>query len=567
MKKFYAFMAASLVAGTAMAVSPKVTQGMKTAAFDYSKAPLVEQAHQNVMTNPDVTYQLKSSKVDVNTDWLVRVALNQRTFVDLVSADYTFEEAPYYWYTMSFSNQTQTPSIAVYDYIIPCLAVLEHDEDESWWVGTGDDQIFDWDKAAQEYGSKEAAMAPAPFSVICEKMSQYYMGVIGYGYLAPYACWSYNTSTWNGTQSYFLRPAVRTSSGWNYDNAGKLYLESADDETGDIKCHFYAPIGTRVQSGSDYVFGQLVGTLEDDVVETTALFTGFGISKMNVGEVHIFNMGAATEDYEFTYNNGTTSKKYSFGNIFDFETGYVPSNMYFVAWCDPALTFEGQYGEASLPNVPKGSSSDITIDQVNWFKATVLLAENDDPANQNPEGTAYLKGYSCDKDGFLTTPVAPGFVFSAYYLRACPDSQPLAGEFGALGQWYEEVTPPYYETDKQGNVTNYTKMGFGDKAAGFNGYLICDNGALVEYTFTDKIYYHYEVDNYVKAVKEIDAVGTADANVTTGVKNIAVSDAETVATQYYNFQGMRLNEAPRHGIYIVREIKADGSVVSKKVAK
>lgn len=45
------------------------------------------------------------------------------------------------------------------------------------------------------------------------------------------------------------------------------------------------------------------------------------------------------------------------------------------------------------------------------------------------------------------------------------------------------------------------------------------------------------------------------------------ADSETVAKEYYNLQGQRLNAAPENGVYIIKNIKADGSAKAVKVAK
>lgn len=44
-------------------------------------------------------------------------------------------------------------------------------------------------------------------------------------------------------------------------------------------------------------------------------------------------------------------------------------------------------------------------------------------------------------------------------------------------------------------------------------------------------------------------------------------ESPVVATEYYNFQGQRLHEAPQHGMFIVKSVKANGSFEVSKVAK
>ncbi len=52
-----------------------------------------------------------------------------------------------------------------------------------------------------------------------------------------------------------------------------------------------------------------------------------------------------------------------------------------------------------------------------------------------------------------------------------------------------------------------------------------------------------------------------------GVDNVAKDNVEVVAVEYYNIQGQKLNVAPENGIFIQKNIKADGSVNNVKVVK
>lgn len=52
-----------------------------------------------------------------------------------------------------------------------------------------------------------------------------------------------------------------------------------------------------------------------------------------------------------------------------------------------------------------------------------------------------------------------------------------------------------------------------------------------------------------------------------GVDNVAKDNVEVVAVEYYNIQGQKLNAAPENGIFIQKNIKADGSINNVKVVK
>lgn len=550
MKKFYAILAASLVAGSAMAATPKADR-VQMEAFNPEMASVVEQAHADLLSGKTGETFVMKMKAPESEQFLVRSTKNKKRFIDLISASMTFEQAPYYWYTISFEDEEG--SIAVYDYIIPCIAYLKASMEEDSPLFDDEDN-FNWDLAAQEYGSLEAAQASPTFAEICQYMNGYYIPEYPYGKLGAYVAWCYNPSTWQTKKGYYLRPGVISGNEVDYTNAAKLYLVSYDEETGDFEGGFYAPMGTMnsTQDG----FGTLVGTMQAEELTASPLMLGWGgVANMEVGEVHIFNLGATSGDYEL-------SDGY---NVEDIYEEYEPAQMYYLAFCTPQLSFESKIEEAKLPIAPAIVDSSYTIDQVNWFSGHFTLAENATPEVTYPEGLATLSGYTVDNLGYVADTFGPGIAFSAYYLKACEDSKILAN-LGFLGQFYGEQCIPYYDRTSAGVLTEATKFSFGNKTMGFNGYVYGDNGAVVEFKYTGDINYHYDPTDY-RTSKKISAIGNSDESAA-GVKNITtVNDAETVATEYYNFQGIRMNGAPEKGMYIVREYKADGTVVSSKVAK
>lgn len=562
MKKIYAFLAASLAVGT-MAATPVPKKTPVLAKFDVTKAALVEKAHQEVI-NGIGTQEFKVKPQRAGGDqYLVRTRKNAERYIDLVNGDFEFDDAPYYWFTISFDDMNG--DIAVYDYNMPCVAMLQHDDQNAadftdWWTQTSNGYDFNWDKAAQVYGSKEKAQRAPTFEEITQIMNGYQMGIVAYGYLTVYNCWSYNPSTWADQQGYFLRAGVINAAGTDFDltNSAKLLFGeySAADETFTVA--FDAPMGTVVDDGAGgQVFGQLVGTLSSlEGFTTTPILTGWEPTEMEIGEVHLFNLGSAP-DYQFSFDNDLYQLGGSqAGCLYE---NYEPSQLYYMAFCGPELTFEPKIEEATLPSVPSAYEQP-TIDQINWFRGYITLEPNNDPANVNPKGEAKLDitNYMGDRDGYLVNSLRPGMWFGAYYLRNCPDSQPLAGSLGSVGEFLGEFSiPNCTQNFKTGEVTKPSVIGIGDAEKGFYGDIITDAGTNVVFNHKGMIYYHYDSEDYT-AYKEIAATG--------GVQGVGV-EAETVATDYYNFQGIRMNNAPEQGIYIVREHKADGTVVSHKVVK
>lgn len=51
-----------------------------------------------------------------------------------------------------------------------------------------------------------------------------------------------------------------------------------------------------------------------------------------------------------------------------------------------------------------------------------------------------------------------------------------------------------------------------------------------------------------------------------GIDDVA-ADVETIAVEYYNIQGQKLNAAPENGLYIQKAIKADGTIKASKLVK
>ena len=81
------------------------------------------------------------------------------------------------------------------------------------------------------------------------------------------------------------------------------------------------------------------------------------------------------------------------------------------------------------------------------------------------------------------------------------------------------------------------------------------------------IVYHPTPDKWVDDIQMLPAVGNVDADVITSAVEEIESDAPVVSKTYYNFQGQRLSGEPENGMYIVRAIKADGTVKTTKIAK
>lgn len=556
-------MAAALVASTAMAFRPNTTgQQMQFAPGAQEK---IAKVHQEIMHNIDA--QNGPAKASTSgKDWTVRVNIEDKWCTYLQYNDGskpTFEEMPLYWVVLYTYDDNQNARTAVfYDFCWPSIAMAQHWQDDSWYVGSGDDAEFDWEKAYEEYGSEEAAQAIAPvedFVKMMEEGGPAYVWPMGY-FPTYYSCANMqifssapHSCAYQGTQGYQLKPAGVSGNSLNTNGAAYITLKSYDPETMDMSFQMFAPMGTPKN-------GEVVvkGTVEDEVTTGAAVF-GFAPINLTPDEVHIFNLGEANADYEM-------GDGYTLG---DFYEDFQPANMYYVAYCTAPLTFEGKYTATTVPVEVAVTGSQAATDEFNYFTSYLTLAANADPENTVPEGLATYTWYKFDKDGFLTNEIGPGFLWpSNYYSTQCNDSQTVLKYMGGDGALFGWNSAPYPDLNEKGELQGViAKIGFGDKTNGFNSYYKSSLGSLVSVKFTGNVKYHYDSRDYTK-VKEVPAVGTSDAN-TLGVKAISgnESNAPVVGVEYYNFQGVRMANAPQKGLYIVRELKADGTVSVKKVAK
>ncbi len=569
MKKIYALCAASLVAATAFASPKSLHNGevaVKAAPFASEKVATVHNQIAEGLLGQDYTFAPSKAQSSAGADWTVRINVNADRWCDVLAysdgSKPSFEDVPFYWVTFYTYDDASSVSRVFYDICMPAQAYFDHADDDNWWI---DDENFDWDRAAEEYGSLEAAQAIVDVeqftSYLADNNEVLYLYPYGYipGYYGLFNMTLFSTSnpsycTYKGTTNLYLRPM--TVSGNSYVTSGAAYLgwTGYDADTMDIEAELYAPLGTVGDSGT---FGTLKGTISETIEGSAAVF-GFTPAVLDLGEVHIFNLGAADEDaYIGTYNNSD----YTFGDLFE---NFEPANLYEYAFCSKTTTF-GTIEETTLPT-KAFATEETTQDTYYYFLAKVLLDSNSDPENVYPEGIAVDEFWSYDNSGFLTTTIKPGVAFSGYRTSKCADSTIASALLGSSGVLYAWGAYPY---PGDGESIPYPTYAAGDKTVGFNGKFQTSLGSTVTYSYTGDIQYHYDADDY-RVVKTIPAIGNADANVigdTNSVKTVLGSNADVVSTQYFNLQGIRLNGAPEKGIYIVRNLKADGSIETVKVAK
>ena len=72
-----------------------------------------------------------------------------------------------------------------------------------------------------------------------------------------------------------------------------------------------------------------------------------------------------------------------------------------------------------------------------------------------------------------------------------------------------------------------------------------------------------EIEVEYKGIKNIYKVNPD----LSGIEGVVESGAETVSSEYYDLQGRKLYGEPANGLFIRKDIKADGSVKAVKIAK
>lgn len=489
--------------------------------------------------------------------WSVRMNVGLEkwfTFIEFENDESTnYYEYPSYWVTLyAYNNDAEKPTKIYYDLFWPCAAMADHYKDSDWFKG----ENFDWDRAAKEYGSLEAAQAPAPIATIAKIMeTEGPAYVLPDGMVPPlYGCADIknlnpcpHSCTYEGKTGYQLKPAKVTSGQVNYKEAAYLLIKSYDEESMTLDFTMYAPMGTP-KSGDVKVEATV-----EETMSTTA--PDFGFSPINVtpGEAHVFNLGAADAEYEL--GEGKT-----LGDCFE---NFKPAQMYCLAYCTAPYTFEGQYDATTLPASPKADGEAAAMD-LSYVISYFTLEENE--TENAPSGIAEEEFYTADLYGKLTNTIEPGMIFPNYYLISSPDSKIVFSALKTTAVVYGWNNIPYPFEMTNSEDSRIYKIGLGDKNFGMNSHFVSNLGADVSVAFKGDLKYHYDATDYMK-VKECPAVGTADAS-TLAVEEIAADgNAPVIGREYYNFQGIRLNEAPQKGLYMVREMKADGTVSVKKIAR
>lgn len=554
MKKIYTLLAAACVGVSAMAVNPAMVQLKKDVSISPEKiqALSARQIDATMLKDNGVDRVIKITDAEGN-QWSELITL-VGTLQDALGLNLTFEDFPFYTVLLSNQAMYQGANTQVSLYLNwPAKASMDRDLYKEREDGQG--LIFDVEAAKAKYG--ETALDPMTFDEMKELMGEtpfyaypglyYNPTIIGReAFGGSMGEQIYASNTVNGNAAY---PVSATDNGESMDivNATSWMWQSFDDATSDVETDLqYKYSSTNTGSMTGAIGVQLTGA---------AIVLGFSdIVWDNIGQVHIFNAGRQEYGDDWTWN-----LQESFDGAL---------NMYYLAMCDNTMAYIAtetatgkevtSYTDTELP-VYHGTrvitgGTDFVVEEdyhFNWVAGAIWAPENAD----KPYGTWTMAMPKDDGSNFVQT-AAP---YNLFYR----DSSACGDQMGFYIMYEGYLFPATPEK---------TILGIGDKDYGLNfrfATATTFNHSFIG-TYTDPIYYHAIPNEWTKYENlDVKVPGMTNNAIDADPSSVesVESDAPVVSATYYNFQGQRLSSEPESGMYIIRAVKADGTVKATKVAK
>lgn len=551
MKKIYSLLAAACVSVSAFAIVPPATSNLRLSEVKTVSEESIRRMIENPQANNVVGMQ-KATDLNTGNEWAAILALMGKwNLVDTSTGrEVDFNEYPFY--QMLFACQPMISGDNTFVQLNinwPSYGAL----DDDCIVATEEDIYWDIEKVEAKYGDQAfKPMSYEDFMTVwnAEYGVSYIWGLNGFGYMPGIICGnglrSGNVRLANG-DTYFAGYGVYESgNGWNLANAATFDWSAFDDTTSSIKVTLDIPyMAAPVESS-------VVGKLNVDLDGSAVIFGFSNVMFDTIGQVHIFNGGRQKYNDEWTWN-------YT-------EAFSGALNFYYIAMSDDTMGYFGTnqqtgefatcYGDDTLPvgigNMTGAPGMVYEEDYHFTFFAGAIWAPE---GTELPYGKWAMAQPEYDKDTPLQKPAAYNLT-----VPGLDDAADIMGFYG-LYEGYSQYPEP--ET---------TFLGIGDKKYGVNFSVNTSmtNGHPIIGSFTGEIYYHQTPEHWVDDVVMLPATSDGDYDVITGdvsVKVVEESNAPVVSTSYYNFQGQRLSSEPDNGMYIIRTVKADGTVKATKVAK
>lgn len=562
MKKFYTLLAGAMLASSAFALTPAQHQlknvdlsSLTPQKLEKINPQMIQSGNNGMMKIQDAT----------GKDWSCLIGITG-DFVDILGLD-SFNEYPYYWMQIAAQPMDGTDSLLQFIVVWPSRAAVLAEQDPTLpiFTETEDGLLLNEAEVLKHFGSVEEGTKAASFD---EFQAIFDDGKItlemlpGCYYTPCILAGSYTGALikWNGTR-YCPMSAINNNGQWDYSNVTTIVWESFDMDTNDIAIDFDVPYTTYTENGNYIIPGTNRVSIASAQLSGPATMLGFSdILYPALEEVHIFNAGRMT----YGINEHTWS----------YSTAFDPLNYYFICFCDPTMAYmvQNQAGEkdqnftnTTLPvyNSTQGAmigAPGWAVDQnynFTFMKAALWAPEN----SEKPYGmwSMAASDYTVNDDRTVKYK-SPAKAYNLVEALNC-----AAGINDGFSGTYNG-----YSVDA---VAEQSWLGVGDKNNGMNFKFASNltNGYYFMGSFKGDILYHPTPNKWLDDITLLPAVGNESFDAlsqggNTSVKEV-VSDAPVVSTSYYNFQGQRLASEPQQGLYIVRSVKADGTVVSKKVAK
>ena len=533
MKKIFTLLAAAAVAVSAFAMPTDLTHSRQlTHKLDATK---VESSNLKVIKSTRI--------VDKNTNkqWTCVLSMSTPWWeglgVDMV-------EYPYMRVIVVLNADDGNNSFQ-YDMTWPLYGALNNacmaeDEDGQPYLNT--------EAVTEIYGADKVGVAMSYDDFVAEAGDGLFFCLDSFYYtpciVAPTAIYSDPLSaTINGT-ACMPNPCTITSTGTiNYQNGMYLDWSAFDEEASEADIQTSGKYVTEAGSTS-YI------TFEGDFSGDAILFGLANINWDSVGEVHIFNGGRQEfgDDYTWDYDEFEGALNYYYLAFFDknscsYDAVLTATNEKICAYSDTELP-DGYMIQAGRSYT--GSPFMIGNDW-DWFGGAIWASEN----TEFPYGVWTMD--ELDPEQLYGIPEANKLMYKGYSER-----DGLNGCFNS-----------YFQTGLPGS-----QIGVGDKNLGLN-FKIYTQFTGEKYIYGtykgSNILFHNVPDAWTSKIESLPICSNdGDYNVITG-GNVAVeaveSDAPVVSRSFYNFQGQRLNAEPETGMYIIRSVKADGTVKATKVAK
>lgn len=546
MKKLYTLLAAACITGSAFAFTPGQEVKKVNLPEGMSLGQILQKAEATQVSGNKTTFKIVNKADD--SEWSCLIALTEWPIFDSI------EEFPFY--QMVFTCQPRGKS-DFYQVNINWPTWGSLDDDCTYEVEGG--LMWDRAKVEEKYGDKafkpytfeefQEMAAGAGSSLMIALPGLYYAPcIIGTEAFGQYAD-SWTGWTVNGNTVY-PKSATRTDQGWDYSQACTFDWTLFDALTSDVNITFNGRY-TNSYAANSPLAGSTLAELEG-----AGVVLGFAdILWDTLGEVHIFNGGRQEEYTDWSMN-------------YD-EQSPVPLNYYYLCFADETMGYMAKneagevvynYTEKTLPENKQSNGKVLYGSPSYAFKEdahfTYLAGAIWAPENSEyPYGVWSMKEPEKKNNAYVQMPQAFNLV-----VAGLPDSYVNSDGFHGC-----------YEGYSQNGIPGEVFVGIGDKKHGLNYKFgsALTNGHYIMGSYTGDIMFHATPDKWISDIKTLPALANEDADVISGP--VAVdeieSDAPVVSKTFYNFQGQRLNSEPENGMYIIRAVKADGSVKAIKVAK